>query len=463
MINNNDLEKVESCQNDVFSRIDANDPHILDTIARQYERKIVGLPNEIKTLVCCLLSKDLPRQYRTSVIISNQSSTGKSYLLNNVLEPFKTPEEPLIDPVIDYTDFSEAHFKRSQSNVNGKIIKIEQLERRDENGKLSFQKLKHMVSEGRLKFGNVDNNEDGTRQAKDFEIVGVPVIATTTTEFNIDSETANRFLMMQLDESEDQTKKIISYTLKEYSTLGFDSEDDSVGQLRELFKGFKEYAHHIDRILIPFAEKLEKIIPKTLEMRRDLKKILNLACLIAFIHGFNRDHFISKKQKQFFTGDSIETTPQNTFIIVATPEDLKMALEIAGDSIKQTINKSSKKLMGIDSILRELNNKKDVNDMTGITVKEVSDCLDIGETRTREYLNELCDKGFTGKDITEKIHKYYPKNKKFTELNVSEITFSDQEYDTWVKKIEEEIKEQYSFVPSCHNVSDSKSNTIASC
>jgi len=456
----NSIDKHEiDCQDDVFLRIDTHDPHILDTIARQYGRKIVGLQNEIKTLVCCLISKDLPKKYRTSVIISNQSSTGKSYLLNNVLDPFRDE----FDNVIDYTDFTEAHFKRSQSNVDGKIIKIEQLERRDENGKLSFQKLKHMVSEGRLKFGNVDNNEDGTRQAKDFEIIGVPVIVTTSTEFNIDSETANRFLMMQLDESEEQTKKIINYTLNEYSTFESDSEDNSVKKLRELFKGFKDYAHHVDAILIPFAERIEKIIPKTLEMRRDLKKVMNLTCLIAFIHGFNRDYFISKKQKDFFTGDFIETTPQNTFMIIATPEDLKMALEIAGDSIKQTINKSSKKLMGIDSILRELFNKKDVHNTTGITVKEVSDCTDIGETRTREYLNELCDKGFGGKDNTEKIHKYYPKNKEFTEFNVSEITFSDQEYESWIKKTEEKIKEQYSFVSSCQNIDDPENNKVASC
>jgi len=431
-----------------FSKLDPKDPRILDTIARQYGNKIMGLQNETKTLICCLLSKNLPKQYRMSVIISNQSSTGKSYLLNTVLEPFRIPNNQLSNPIIDYTDFTEAHFKRSQTDVDGKIIKIEQLERRDEKGLLSLQKLKHLLSEGRLKFGNVDNNIDGTRSPKDFEITGTPVIVTTTTEFKIDSETANRFLMMQLDESEEQTGRIINYTLQQYSSIRNNTHENSVEELRNLFLHYKELAHHMDEIVIPFAEKIYKVIPRTLEMRRDLKKILNLTCVIAFVHASHRDRFVSKKPKHFFTGEGIESKPENTYIIVARPDDLKIALEIAGGSIRQTINKSSQKLMEIDFILRELFNKKQL-DSEGITVKEISEKSGLSDNRAREHLNDLCEKGYAGKDTSNKIHTYYPKEKKFSELEISEIEYSKTEYDEWVSS-QLKLDEQYSFVPSCY-------------
>ena len=256
-------------------KLDSKDPKLLDTIARRYASKVVGESNKIKTLFCCLISKDLPKKYRTSVIISNQSSTGKSHLLNHILEPFRNIDKPEFDPVIDYTDFSQAHFKRSQHDVNGKIIKLEQLERRDDKGKLSFQSLKHLLSEGGLKFGNVDTDEKGQMKAKDFEIVGVPVIVTTATEFNIDTETSNRFLMMQLDESDEQTEKIIDYTLSDYSQLSIEENHDQIEEFRKFVLQLKELAQHIDSIIIPYSSKIKSILPKTLEMRRDLKKILN--------------------------------------------------------------------------------------------------------------------------------------------------------------------------------------------
>lgn len=431
------------------NRIDSKDPKLLDTIARRYGNKVVGENNKIKTLVCCLISKDLPKKYRTSIVISNQSSTGKSYLLNNVLEPFRNPDNPLLDPVIDYTDFTEAHFKRSQSNVNGKIIKLEQLERRDEKGKLSFQKTKHLLSEGRLKFGNIDTTEKGEKIIKDFEIVGVPVMVTTVTEYNIDEETANRMLIIQLDESEEQTKKVMDYTLSEYSDIPHDQDNGDVEDLRELFGGVKTMAQHVDAIVIPFADKLKDILPKNLEMRRDLKKVLNLACIIAFIHALNRDCFRSRNKKHFFTGDSLETDEQNTFVIVVKPEDFLHAMEIAGDAIKQTINKSSQKLIEIDSILRAKFSAKTLNQQGGLTVKELMKELGLSENRTREYLNQLCDKGLAWKDDSQKEHLYFPSEKKFSDLDPSQMVFSDEEYRKWIKKQEESMGDEYVFVPSC--------------
>src|SRR3989337_1216125 len=191
---NTKTENVTKCE-DSMNKINPKDPKLLDTIARRFTN-IAGEDKNIKTLICCLVSKDLPKQYRLSIIIQNPSSTGKSYLLNNVLNPFRDE----LGTVIDYTDFTEAHFKRSHSNVNGKIIKIEHL---------------------------VDKNESGQNKTKDFEIVGIPVIVTTATETKLDSETENRFLLMQLDESEPQTQRIVRHTLGKYSQINFDAQEDT--------------------------------------------------------------------------------------------------------------------------------------------------------------------------------------------------------------------------------------------
>ena len=439
---NTKTENVTKCE-DSMNKINPKDPKLLDTIARRFTN-IAGEDKNIKTLICCLVSKDLPKQYRLSIIIQNPSSTGKSYLLNNVLNPFRDE----LGTVIDYTDFTEAHFKRSHSDVNGKIIKIEQLENKNDKGQLSFQRLKHLLSEGRLKFGLVDKNESGQNKTKDFEIVGIPVIVTTATETKLDSETENRFLLMQLDESEPQTQRIVRHTLGKYSQINFDEQEDT--ELIQFFKNLKSIAQHIDSIVIPFCDKIENIIPKNLEIRRDLQKILNLTCILAFIHALNRDHFRDNQGKHFLQDQWASTKQEYTFHLIAKPEDFIEAVEIAGETIKQTINKSSQKLMQIHAILKKLYAQKGLDaEQQGVTVKEAMKEIGLSENRTREYLNELCDRGFASKNDEQKINKYHPEEKKFSDLNASNIIFTEKEYEDWVKTEQEKLGDRFSFVSSC--------------
>jgi len=80
-----------------------SDENLLLTMSRRYARKIVGEEGNIKTALCSILSRHLPKKFRFNLIILNQSSTGKSYFLNNILEPIKDT-----DDIIDFTDFLES-------------------------------------------------------------------------------------------------------------------------------------------------------------------------------------------------------------------------------------------------------------------------------------------------------------------------------------------------------------------
>jgi len=86
------------------------DPNILGKIVSCYRSKIIGEENNIKLLWCACISKDLPKEFRSSIIIASQSSAGKSTVVNNVLRPFE-------DDVLDYTDFTEAYLKRSIADM----------------------------------------------------------------------------------------------------------------------------------------------------------------------------------------------------------------------------------------------------------------------------------------------------------------------------------------------------------
>ena len=79
--------------------------------------------------------------------------------------------------------------------------------------------LKHQLSEGKLKIGLSERDTDGKWKPKELEIRGIPVFISTTTNPNIDSETLNRMILMQIDETEIQTEKITSFTFVDIFTV----------------------------------------------------------------------------------------------------------------------------------------------------------------------------------------------------------------------------------------------------
>lgn len=210
---------------DTPTKYDVKDPEILSRIVEGYSSKIVGEQNNIKLLWCACISKDLPKQNRLSVIITSQSSAGKSNLVNNILVPFK-------EDVFDYTDYTPAFLKRQTQNFNGKIFKMEQMENTNEKHQVSLSNLKFLLSEGKMRIGLADRNEKGQIEPKILEVNGIPVFLSTSTNYNIDPESLNRTFLMQVDETEEQTKKIIGHTFTQYRTLSIN--DRWLGDVNEL-------------------------------------------------------------------------------------------------------------------------------------------------------------------------------------------------------------------------------------
>ena len=293
-----------------------SDPEILDKIVNCYGPKIIGEENNIKLLFCACLSKDLPKKNRLSIIITSQSSAGKSNLVNNVLEPFK-------EDVLDFTDYTPAYLQRSGFDMNGKIFKMEQMERTNENKQITLGNLKFSLSEGKMKMGLVDKNDKGKNEPRTLEVNGIPVFISTSTNYKIDPETINRTFLMQVDETEEQTKKVISHIAEDYSTLIInDKWKKKLEELQNYSKTYKEFAHQIRDISIPFMDRLIDVIPTSnVTIRRDLPKILNLACVIAFIHFPFRTKIRNNDGEHFIQDQWGKTEKNYTYTIIVEPSD----------------------------------------------------------------------------------------------------------------------------------------------
>ncbi len=427
------------------TKYDPYDPMILDRIVDGYGPKIVGERNNIKLLWLASISKDLPKKNRLSAIITSQSSAGKSNLINSVLEPFQ-------EDVIDFTDYTPAFLNRQEMDMNGKIFKMEQMERTNDKKQVSLSNLKFLLSEGKLRIGLVDRDEKGKNSPRVLEVRGIPVFLSTSTNYNIDPETLNRTLLMQVDETEQQTKKIVSYIFENYESLSInDRWKGELIELQKLAKIYKQLAHRIRDIVIPFGYKLEKQIPITdLTIRRDLSKILNLTCVIAFIHASNRIR-IQNNDGEHFIKDSFGNSEKLfTYAIVAEPSDFKEAISIAGATIKQTLNKINKSSMELfDEIIRAYRAKISENSIPSqnstldesdnvevvVTIKELTKVTHLSANRTRELINQLCRTGFLNRERNKNNEfEYSPTGKKFEDINIDELEFTKKELETWIQK-----------------------------
>ncbi|MEX0764727.1 MAG: DNA primase, partial [Nitrosopumilaceae archaeon] len=390
-----------------------------------FSSKIVGEENNIKFLFCACISKDLPRDYRSSVIITSQSSAGKSNLVNSILEPFK-------DDVYDFTDYTPAFLQRQEVNMDGKIFKMEQMERKNDKKQITMSSLKFLLSEGILKIGLVDRNEKGKNESKTLQVNGIPVFISTSTNYNIDPETLNRTFLMQVDETETQTKKIVSHIFQKYSTLRInDTWTEELSELKKLAKIYKELAHRITDIIIPFGDKLFDRIPTAdVTIRRDLQKILNLTAVITFIHASNRMRIKDNDGKNFIKDQFGNTENLYTYALVAELSDFKEAFEIAGTTIKQTLNKLNESSMEIyNSFVKVYNENLD-----GVKIKQMAKELRLSDNRTRELLNQLLNSGFLSREKTSsREYIYFPTEKKFEEIKTDDIEFTKEELDKLIQ------------------------------
>jgi len=393
-------------------------PNILDEVVRLYSPKIKGEENNIKFLFCACISKNLPRDYRSHVIITSQSSGGKSNLVNTILEPFK-------EDVLDFTEYTAAFLNRSQSDMDGLIFKMEQMEKTNDKKQVTLASMKFLLSEGKIRIGLVDKNEKGQNTPKTLEVNGIPVFISTSTNYNIDPETINRTFLMQVDESEEQTKRIITHVLDKYSSISYGNE----WELYEITQIYKEVSKQFKGIYIPFSNKIRDMIPSiNLTMRRDLPKILNLTCVIAFLNLTRRKKIPFNGGQYFY--DNLKANKMSSYYLVAEPEDFKQALVIGGETIQQTLNKINSSSMDIYKNFMKLYNESPLG---GITVADVAKESHKSPNRIGELLKQLYDMGFLSREKEGKEYRYFPTEKKFENIQAKDIEFTEEELDLWLE------------------------------
>jgi hypothetical protein len=163
----------------------------------------------------------------------------------------------------------------------------------------------------------------GQMKTQEYQVKGPLSIILTTTRTDIDPETINRFIVLSIDETREQTR-LIHQIQREKDTLS--------GLLRDTDKEAVVKKHHNAQRLLkplkvvnPYAKYLS-FADDRLRTRRDHKKYLSLIKAITFLYQYQRP--IKKLEHRGRSIEYIETTLDDiTFANVIANEVLGRSLE----------------------------------------------------------------------------------------------------------------------------------------
>ncbi len=372
--------------------LDPEDPGLLEAIKTGYlDRKIRG--EDKNKLLLFLLCASAFTKNPLSAIVKGRSSAGKSHLVNRVLDVFRkmgiviefsritgaylenmaskdrprhpNPKDPDYEAKLE--EYESQQRKPRSIDLTGKILFIDEL-----RGIQNAQAPKLLISEGRLRLGTVINGEPVT-----IEVRGTPVIITTTTLAVLDDpEFENRVIPIQIDESEEQTQRVLEFEAEEYEDPAQDlGEHQRIQALIGFLDQLKPYG-----VANPYAGKLAEDYPKrNIEARRDYRKLMNLCNVVTWLHQHQR------------------TTAKKGLDIVSVAElkDLETVKDLALASLRESLAGYSEKEGRILQVLREnlregLYQPYPIKQIYTLTHRQTRR----GEQWTRDHVKRLVEEGY---------------------------------------------------------------------
>lgn len=237
-----------------------------DYIVDELDKKHVG---DISAKEIVLLSSigrlvKNKKPYSFNLIIHSSSSAGKDHLVESVLRMF--PREDIEAFGRTSETFLTYHHSKKKDPLwswDGKILYLEEI-----SGKILNNEVMKVFTAGLTKSGITKD-----QKAEVIEVNGKPVVICTSATTKPSPEILNRFSIVRLDESEEQTRRTFMAEEQEY-------DSEIVTFLRKLKPQF---------VIIPLdiQNKLANVFPavKT-RMRRAFPRFLDIVKAIAiFNHG----------------------------------------------------------------------------------------------------------------------------------------------------------------------------------
>jgi DNA primase len=332
------------------------DPNLLDRAVEDTARLgHVGERSTKKLALICAVSARSGNPIQPST--HAQSSAGKNALWDTVLTLM--PEEM----VVRRSGLSAKALFRTEANLKGAVLYLQEVAGSED----ASYTIGVMQSDGRLEYEATEKMPDGGIRNVVYQTEGPTVIVQTTTKNHLHPENETRVFPIYIDESEEQTGRIVQSILKEASGFGTSAADRE--RIRERWHDAIRLLEPAE-VIIPYADRLE--MPSSpIRIRRDARRLVDVVKVVAWLHQRQRERDREGR-------------------ILASEEDFATALSLVSESLTrawQTLIPSEEKVLHAIKDLHEQLHKSGFR-RRDLKVPGVSD-------RTiKEVLKSLTDTGY---------------------------------------------------------------------
>lgn len=290
---------------------------------------------ETNKLLCYIAAVSRKIDSPLSVMIQSRSAAGKSTLQDAVLQFI--PEEE----TIKYTRLTDqALFYKEASSLKHKILAIEELD--GMNG--AIYSIRSIQSSKKITIAYTGKDPvTGKAQTEENTVEGPLMVFITTTQVNIDGETASRFVFLSIDESEAMTQKIHAKQREAHTMEGLINKlkSDQIIRKHQNANRLLKPLH----VLNPYANLLT-FTSKSIRARRDHTKYLNLILAIAYLFQYQREIHTME-----FNGETIE-------YINVTLDDIEKANLLANEVFGRTLDELTPPSRSLLKLIREMVTEK---------------------------------------------------------------------------------------------------------
>ncbi len=273
---NREIREIKISPNERQEALDyLKDPKLIKHIINDFEK--TGLLGEDQNaLIGYLSALSRKDEQPLAVIIQSSSGAGKTTFMDAVLALM--PEEDCIK----FSALTGQSLYYMQNNLKNKILALVE----EEGAQKASYSLKLLQSEGILSIAAAAKDPDtGRMQTQRYEVEGPVMIFIATTNFEIDEELQNRCILLTVNETKEQTQRILEHQRQMETLEGLiqKSSKDEICKRHHILQKLLRPIH----IINPHAKELS-FYAQDHRARRHQKKYLSLIRMIAFLHQYQR-------------------------------------------------------------------------------------------------------------------------------------------------------------------------------
>jgi DNA primase len=293
-------------------------------------------------------------------LIQGSSGSGKTRLLKTICELM--PQED----TIKFTRVTDSSFYNyPEDYLSNKLLGFEDIDGLREE---ALYAVRELISNEILVSSTTTKSEDGQLMSAERTVRGPIASLSCTTKGEIYEDNMSRVFLIAVDESKEQTKKIISYQQQRAAGItDHDKENKVKAFLQNCMRLLKSY-----HVINPYAEKLQ--LPEEAHKIRRLNDLyLSFVKQITLLNQYQRKH-------------------DNKGRLISTIEDLQTANDILFESIVLKVDELDGSLRQFYEALK-LNVKKQ-NDENGFELREIRQSLHMSKSQLHRYINDLIELGY---------------------------------------------------------------------